>query len=138
MEGKAIKLYVSYFGNAKKLRAADCAIVSIARYNPRFLSNLDGWLKYVAPRGDMLKMSREDYDVEYAKILKRLDPRKVFSDAMKCAGSHQAVALCCYEKDWNDCHRQTVANWLKDHGIECEEFGLPQPKTSHVEQLNIF
>jgi uncharacterized protein (DUF488 family) len=32
------------------------------------------------------------------------------------------IALVCYEKPTDFCHRHLVADWLKEHGYECEEF----------------
>lgn len=33
------------------------------------------------------------------------------------------IALICYEKPSDFCHRHLVRNWIKGHGYECKEFG---------------
>lgn len=33
------------------------------------------------------------------------------------------IALICYEKPSDFCHRHLVADWLNKHGIKVEEFG---------------
>jgi len=139
MEGKAIKLFTSYFGNQRKLRAAGCAIVSIARYNPKFIHDLDGWCVSVAPTSAMLSMSPEAYDREMRKILSKVDAGKIYSEITKRANGHEAVALCCYEKNSNECHRQLVARWLTSCGYECKEFGASaaRPTGPVTEQLNM-
>lgn len=35
------------------------------------------------------------------------------------------VALCCYEKPGDFCHRNLVAAWLRKNGVECEEWMVP-------------
>ena len=32
------------------------------------------------------------------------------------------IALICYEKPTDFCHRHLVADWLNKNGIECEEW----------------
>jgi len=116
-------LYTSYFGNSSKLRKEGIAIVSIARFNPKYMTDLAGWCLSVAPRAEMLRMSEEKYEREFLKILNDVDPGEIYHKVMEKAEGFDGVALCCYEKDINDCHRKTVGEWLTANGYACEEFG---------------
>ncbi len=96
--------------------------VAISRGIPR------GWRgrRYIdlAPTWAMLKMSSEDYLIEYEKILARLDPAKVAADL-------DGSIICCWEQPGVSCHRRFVASYLHDKlGIivpEWEPFAAAQP-----------
>lgn len=36
---------------------------------------------------------------------------------------HDDIALICYEKPSDFCHRHLVAQWLRDNGFGCSEMG---------------
>ena len=38
------------------------------------------------------------------------------------SGYDKDVALVCYEKPSDFCHRHLVADWLNKNGFECKEF----------------
>jgi len=79
--------------------------------------------KKVAPRWDMLKMSKEDYDREFNFILARLDPQEVYNDLVKLGG--EDAILLCWEKPNAPCHRRRVAEWLEENlGIVVTEYGM--------------
>jgi len=137
MVGKAIKLYTSYFGNAKKLRAAGCAIISIARYNPKFIRDLNGWCVSIAPTAEMLSMAQEDYDREMKAILAKADAARFYAEFTKRAGRYDSVALCCYEKNINECHRKLVGEWLTAAGFKCAEFGVSRPVGPVTTQMEL-
>lgn len=45
---------------------------------------------------------------------------KMCSDVFNNKDVH--IALICYEKPGEFCHRHLVADWFKEHGIECSEW----------------
>jgi hypothetical protein len=72
-------------------------------------------------------MSLSQYDILYREILKKVDLR-IVKDVLS---QYNKSALCCYEKDINDCHRLDAAKYLsKKLGIEIREFvPINQPKS---------
>ena len=122
-----MKIYTSYFANRKKLESQNIEVVAISRGKPR------GWrgrsYDQLAPTWQMLKMSDDDYEREYQKILASNSQEDFITFLSKglekgCVG----VALCCWEKDINDCHRKEVGEWLRSAGYEVEEFGIEVDK----------
>lgn len=105
------------FRNCAKLRGA----VSISNGIPDFFRGPQ--YKKVAPRWDMLKMSREDYDREFDLILSGLDPQKVYRDLLLMGG--EDPILLCWERPNTWCHRRRVAEWLEEAlGIVITEYGF--------------
>lgn len=109
-----MKIYTSYFGNLRALGAASIVPVSVARYTPNWYAGrryLD-----VAPTSFMLSgsCSQERYLQLYDDILKKLNPEKVISDLIGIGGGRD-VALCCYEKPSDFCHRHLLAKWLNEN-----------------------
>lgn len=118
-------IYTSYFGNAKKLNENGIEIVSVSRGKPKWF--LGRTLDCLAPTWNMLKMTDEEYDIEYNKILARNDAKKIVAFL-----GEKDVALCCWERDKEDCHRLKIAEWLKNNGYEVKEFGEEE-----VQQLSM-
>jgi len=105
-----------------KLREAGIVPVNISAYPPRFVKA--PYLRYLklAPRRDMLKMEASEYNVEFAKILKNLVVTDVVEELAKLTGYGKPIALCCFEKSDETCHRKLVANWLRANGYEVREW----------------
>lgn len=116
-----MKIYTSYYSKAKKLKEHGIEMVSISRGEPKWFSGRR--ISALAPTWEMLKMDDENYDREYEKILKSNNADDIVS-FLSCNDmeNHVDVALLCWEKDWNNCHRKTVAEWLIENGYEVEEF----------------
>ena len=132
-----MKVYTSYWGNLRRLREAKIEPVAISRGKPKnwFGRSYDK----LAPTWNMLKMESDQYDRCYEEILKRNDQDAFMhwlESGMKegCDG----VAILCWEKNPDECHRSKVAKWLKDAGYECEEFDKPKPKKDVVIQMALF
>lgn len=109
--------------------------ISISRYSPRWFSGPE--LKQLAPTGAMLKMSQQDYDINFDRILDQLDSTTVLNDIRKVAEEHGAtsVALCCYEVPTDFCHRHVVAKWLnEEQATDIKEFGFSTdaPRVKHL------
>lgn len=120
-----MKIYTSYFSNGAKLAKAGIMMIGIALYPPKWFTGLSN--KYVSPSWDILhnSKSKEDYVQRFnSEILAHRDPKAFFSAIEKMANGKD-VALCCFEKPDDFCHRHLVAKWLNEKlGLQVEEFGI--------------
>jgi hypothetical protein len=123
-----MEVYTSYFGMKANIEKEDILPVSIALWKPRWYEGLE--YKKIAPKAFML---RGDYDQdEYIRfyeqwVLNKLNVDEVIKD-LERLGDGKDIALLCYEKPGEFCHRHLFAEWmLEQTGWEIEEF-RPQPK----------
>jgi uncharacterized protein YeaO (DUF488 family) len=128
-----MKIYTTYFAKLKKL-PDDIAIVPISNSVPgsdrqgTSHSNLEN-MKYkrLVPPWYVVKTykdngDKDQYTESYQKlILSQLDPHKVVEDFKRMVG-YRDVALVCYEKSSDFCHRHIVAQWLRDAGYDVSEW----------------
>lgn len=125
-----MNIYTSYFGNAKALAKAGIMIVGVARWSPRFLS-VPVVMTDVAPTPWMVKQAtRQQYLDAYQQILSKLNPHE-FINRLEKVSNGADVALCCYEKPGEFCHRHLLAEYLTAKtGVEIKEFESipPTPK----------
>ena len=129
-----MKLYTSYFANAKALAKANIMVIGIALYPPRWYNGPS--LKEVAPTYSILKMthSDEEYTRRYrTEILARMNIQD-FLNQVRQLSNGRDVALCCYEKPGEFCHRNLLAEHLRANGVEIEEFVPKEP----TKQLDLF
>jgi hypothetical protein len=98
----------------------------------------------------MLKMEREEYDLEFNLILQKLDPEEVYRDLVRMGGPD--AILLCWERPNTWCHRRRVAEWLEEAlSIEITEYGMkradvlpysapppPPPEPPKPSQLELF
>ena len=133
-----MKIYTSYFGNARKLKEAGVMIICVAIGRPRFLSVPQ--MINVAPTRYMISgaCSHEEYLKLYDGILAKQDARKVI-EQIKALSNGKDVALCCYEKPGDFCHRHILGKWLTEKtGIEITEFGFVEKKEPEYVQASLF
>jgi hypothetical protein len=133
-----MKIYTSYFGNNRKLNAAGIKIICVAIGRPRFI-NAPQMLN-VCPTRYMVSgpCSREEYLRLYDQILANQDAHQVVSQ-IEMLSEGQDVALCCYEKPGDFCHRHILAKWITDNtGIEVKEFGAVEKKEPVAVQASLF
>lgn len=138
-----MKVYTSYFGKLGALHQAGVTPICIARGIPKFYGGAVE--QSVAPFGWMLKdgVTRDEYIKAYfSQVLTRINPRQ-FLDKCKVLSKGKDVALLCYEKPEDFCHRHLLAEWLnRELGIEVKEFGVIgepwNPKNPKVEQGSLF
>lgn len=111
----------SYFDNPN-INVDSC--VSISSRNPENFKG--GWYKPLAPLPKFLvpylkgRTTKEEYTVEYIKLLEELDPIEVYNDLLILFG--EDAILLCYELPGEFCHRRLVADWLyKTIGVVIEE-----------------
>lgn len=120
------RVYTSYFGNSAKLKKGDVVMVCIAQFAPRFIKGVIPF-KRLAPTAKMLSgikggtMSPEEFDEDYADILAGCHAQEIY-DELLALGEGKSVAIMCYEKPPDTCHRHAVQKWLSDAGIDVKEF----------------
>ncbi|MBR6262720.1 MAG: DUF488 domain-containing protein [Prevotella sp.] len=130
-----MEIYTSYFGHLKKLGAAGIKPIGIARWKPHFYNGVN--MFSVAPTRYMLSddCDEEEYLVLYDEMLKRLGAKRILQEIESLSGGRN-VALLCYEKPGDFCHRHLLADFLnKELGLNIREFdgSTPQPK-----QISLF
>ena len=136
---RAMKIYTSYFGNSRKLKEAGIKIICVAIGRPRFISGVPQMVN-VAPTRYMISAacSHDEYLRLYNNILESQDAKKVV-EQIKTLSDGQDVALCCYEKPSDFCHRHILAKWLTDKsGIDILEFGVVVKKVPKYELASLF
>ena len=74
---------------------------------------------------------KENHDNDYyikcynEQVLSKLNPKQVFVDLIELTHSwitFPKIALVCYEKPSDFCHRHLVSKWLSENGYECKEW----------------
>lgn len=108
-------IFTSYYSRTKELIANGIEPVAVSRGVPKGFQGRRALA--LAPTWAMLKMSNEDYDAAYEKIISKVDP-KAFVEWLGDGN----VALMCWEKDINQCHRKRIAEWLTENGYEVKEY----------------
>ena len=132
-------LYTTYFAQLKNL---PCNIIpiSICGKAPNSYKGLQ--YKKLAPKYDFFMKWKETHDNNYyiehfkGEVLDLLNPIQVLSE-LQCALPYDVkakmrepffasktwhIALVCYEKPEDFCHRHLVAKWFNDNGFECKEW----------------
>lgn len=119
-------IYTSYFAAIRKFPDY-IEPVSIARRSPAWYSGKT-CLKLAPPPDILAKYKRDKNEADYIqayreRVLNRLNPfevvRELYAGVSK---SKYGVALICYEKPGDFCHRHLVADWLNNNGLECLEW----------------
>ena len=119
-----MKIVTTYFAKLKTL-PDNIVPVSICGKAPTWYNGLQ--YKKLAPRYEFFMKWKKDHDNDYyikcfnEQVLSSLDPKIVVKELMDKAGSEN-IALVCYEKPRDFCHRHLVAEWLNNNGYTVEEF----------------
>lgn len=126
-----MKFYTSRYSN-KDLAEADVHCVGVTLYPPRFplRFKLEGNISQFAPRKSYFKTTdKELFRKKYMEQMDRLGKEEVSYLLGRYAEDGKDVVLLCYEdvtcddpnKNW--CHRQLLAEWLKENlGLDVEEY----------------
>ncbi|MBQ8969194.1 MAG: DUF488 domain-containing protein [Bacteroidaceae bacterium] len=136
-----MKIYTSYFANSKKLAQAGIKVIGVALYPPRWFYGVS--MKNVAPTASILYakgQTHEQYTERYKReVLARVNPQQ-FMAQLRAYSNGQDVALCCFEKPGDFCHRHILAEWLSQTtGETIIEYGQPTtPPQPQPEQLSLF
>jgi uncharacterized protein YeaO (DUF488 family) len=120
------KIYTSYFANIRNL-PPEVVPISISQIPPAAYKGL--MYKKLAPPSALISAYKKnpneaDYIRKYhEQVLSNLNQFKVLKEleAMVPAGTTQ-IALICYEKPGDFCHRRLIAKWLKKIGIDVPEY----------------
>lgn len=128
-----MKIYTTYFAKLKKL-PSDVVPVPISNSIPgtsggdtAYSSLSANKYQKLVPPWYIVKTYKENGDKEqYIKDYKRLmldhlDPHGVVANLKNRAG-YNDVALVCYEKSGDFCHRHLVAEWLRAAGYDVSEW----------------
>lgn len=117
-------VYTSYFAQLRSL-PADIVPVAICGKSPAWYTGLQ--YKKIAPKYEFFMEWKKTHDNDYYikhfndEVLAHLDPQKIHEEICKLAGTTK-IALICYEKPQDFCHRHLVAEWFQQNGIPCEEW----------------
>ena len=135
-------IYTSYFAKLKSL-PENIIPISICGKAPDWYNGLQ--YKKLAPKYEFFMKWKENHDNDYyikcfnEQVLNNLDIIKTLTelynllpnekqnliDMLDCPpwlNSNINIALICYEKPSDFCHRHLVAEWFKRNGIKCEEY----------------
>jgi uncharacterized protein YeaO (DUF488 family) len=114
-------IYTSYFAFIPKL-PPDVLKMSVALITPEW-AKVDGCLPYLNPTEKLLreaksgKIPSDEYTKKYRdEILAKLSPIKVYNELLKILedSGKKDLALLCYEKPGDVCHRRFIAEWFED------------------------
>lgn len=121
-------IYTSYFANWRKLKKANIQIVSIARVNPPNL-RVCPMVKAFAPSSRLLYdfkyegITWEEYTERYIRELQQIENSKIRGILDLLESHYKNIALCCYEKPTDHCHRHILAEYISTElDIDIEEF----------------
>ena len=135
-------IYTSYFAKLKSL-PKNIVPISICAKAPDWYKGKQ--YKNLAPKYDFFMKWKENHDNDYyikcfnEQVLNNLDIIKTLTELYNLLPKEQQnliemldcppwlnpninIALICYEKPSDFCHRHLVAEWLIRNGIKCEEY----------------
>jgi hypothetical protein len=110
-----MKIYTSYYGNLKKLKAEGIIPISISIGMPKFITEPVLRLTQLAPTYPMLGLEYDEYKEKYLKILDTIDWQSIREILKQTSNGGNPIALCCFEslkgdEEW--CHRTMLAEYL--------------------------
>ena len=110
-----MNIHTSYFGNLQKIPGSILP-VSIARFPPKWFKG--SVLKSLAPPEKLLwkakqgKISEGEYTRAYIhEIEKIFSPESLYKELLTTF-TWENIALLCFEKKGEFCHRRVLAEWL--------------------------
>jgi uncharacterized protein YeaO (DUF488 family) len=132
-------IYTSYFAFIPKL-PADMLKISISLFTPQWVQ-VDGYFRSLNPTEQLLRevksgsIHAEEAMKKYCReILGKLSPMEVYEELTEMLNKSDKhhLALLCYEKPSEICHRRFVAQWLEagnsvsvpEYVIEDEQLSL--------------
>ena len=123
-------IYTSYFAKLKSL-PENIIPISICGKAPDWYKGLQ--YKKLAPKYGFFMEWKKNHDNDYyikcfsEQVLDKLNILTVMRDLIDLVNSTEdhigkEIALICYEKPSDFCHRHLVAEWLNSNGIQCKEW----------------
>ena len=127
-------IYTSYFAKLKSL-PENIIPISICGKAPDWYKGLQ--YKKLAPKYGFFMEWKKNHDNNYyikcfsEQVLDKLNALTVMRDLIDLVNSMEdhigkEIALICYEKPSDFCHRHLVAEWLNSNGIQCKEWGCKE------------
>ncbi len=123
-------IYTSYFAKIKQLEKNGIIPISICGKAPDWYKGLQ--YKKLAPKYGFFMEWKNNHDNDYyikcfkEQVLNTLNATDVVLDFSRLAYGFNVgendIALICYEKPSDFCHRHLVADWLNENGFKCEEW----------------
>ena len=121
-----MKIYTSYYAKCRRIPHTITRI-SIAGKAPAGYRGIE--YKVLAPKKEFFMKWKENHNNDYyikcfnEQVLDKLDPMRVYQELCSLAKSDD-IALICYEKPSDFCHRHLVADWLIERGFDVEEHDI--------------
>lgn len=122
-------MYTSYFAKLKKL-PEDIVPISICGKAPDWYTGLQ--YKKLAPKYKFFMEWKQNHDNDFYiehfqnEVLDKLDVQTVYNELCNLAENQNKtlsdIALICYEKPSDFCHRHLVADWFNKSIIMCNEW----------------
>lgn len=131
-------IYTSYFAKLKSL-PEHIIPISVCGKAPDWYKGLQ--YKKLAPKYDFFMKWKENHDNDYyiecfnEQVLDKLNAEQTVKELYKLISNMALnpklfsdsslvpdIALICYEKPSDFCHRHLVADWLNKNGVECKEW----------------
>lgn len=118
-------IYTTYFGKLKNL-PTNITPIAICGKSPDWYNGLE--YKKLAPKWDFFVEWKKNRDNHYyvkcfnEQVLGVLNVQEVYRELNMLANNNEDIALVCYEKPEDFCHRHLVANWFRENGIKIREF----------------
>lgn len=134
-----MEIYTSYFAKVRKL-PADIIPIAICGGIPPYWSGK--WYKKIVPKPKFFTEWKQTHDNDFyirnfnAEVLADKDPDQVVAELKSCADGAEKIALICYEKPGDFCHRHLVADWLNATGkYDVKEWEEPQEQKEVQSEL---
>lgn len=118
-------IYTTYFANVKNL-PSNIIPIAICGRSPEWWNGLE--YKRLAPKWEFFKVWKENHDNDFyirefkAQVLDKLNAKSVVRELSQKVTDGNDVALVCYEKPLDFCHRHLVSAWLRRNGFESKEW----------------
>lgn len=120
-------IYTSYFAKLKKLENSNIIPISICGKAPDWYKGLQ--YKKLAPKYGFFIEWKKNHDNNYYiehfqnEVLNYLEANTIVKELNNLVlNAEKDIALICYEKPSDFCHRHLVAKWLNQNGYKCEEW----------------
>ena len=133
-----MQIYTSYIAKQKELEKLGIVCITICAFPPKGFKGPN--LAAVAPSKSILLEYKKDNNQEkYIKryteeILCILKEPRYLIDTISYISQGKDVALCCYEKSGDFCHRHILANFLNEKlNLNITEFVFPEKEELEVE-----
>ena len=117
-------IYTSYFAQLRNL-PENIIPIAICGKSPDWYKGLE--YKKLAPKWSFFSKWKKNHDNDYYikhfndEVLNKQDILIVYEELMHLS-NYQDIALICYEKPEDFCHRHLIADWFNKNGIECNEW----------------